>query len=140
MGPAQLAPEKISLGWDEIITALEKAQRRCAIALPQKIAVATQQADFSYTQEGPSSRKEANRLIQYVAERQAMIRYPEFRRRGWQIGSGPTEAECKTTTHRVKGRGRRWDGGNAEAMMALACLDDSRMWQTFWTTLTPARN
>ena len=88
----------------------------------------------------PAKRKEANRLIQYVAERQSMIRYPEFRRRGWQIGSGPTESECKTTTHRVKGRGRRWDRDNAEAMMALACLDDSRMWQTYWTTLNPARN
>ena len=69
-----------------------------------------------------------------------MIRYPEFHRRGWQIGSGPTESECKTTTHRVKGRGRRWDGDNAEAMMALACLDDSRMWQTYWATSTPASN
>lgn len=80
-------------------------------------------------------RKEANRLMNYVAERQPMIRYPEFRRRGWQIGSGPTESECKTTTHRVKGRGRRWDGDNAEAMMALACLDDSQMWQSYWSNL-----
>jgi hypothetical protein len=88
----------------------------------------------------PAKRKEANRLMQYVAERQPMIRYPEFRQRGWQIGSGPTESECKTTTHRVKGRGRRWDGDNAEAMMALACLNDSRMWQTYWTTPNPARN
>ena len=83
----------------------------------------------------PSKRKEANRLMNYVAERQPMIRYPEFRRRGWQIGSGPTESECKTTTDRVKGHGRRWDGDNAEAMIALACLDDSRMWQTYWSNL-----
>jgi hypothetical protein len=88
----------------------------------------------------PTKRAEANRLLNYVAERQPMIRYPEFRRHGWQIGSGPTESECKTTTHRVKGRGRRWDGDNAEAMMALACLQDSRMWGTYWTTLNPARN
>jgi hypothetical protein len=92
------------------------------------------------TLRAPAKRKEANRLIQYVAERQPMIRYPEFRQRGWQIGSGPTESECKTTTHRVRGRGRRWDGDNAEAMMALACLDDSRMWQTYWTTVNPAMN
>jgi hypothetical protein len=76
----------------------------------------------------------------YVAERKPMIRYPEFHRRGWQIGSGPTESECKTTTQRVKGHGRRCDGNNAEATMALACLDDSRMWQTYWTTRNPARN
>jgi hypothetical protein len=87
----------------------------------------------------PAQRKEGNRLTQYVAERRSMIRYPEFRRRGWQIGSGPTESECKTTTHRVKGHGRRWDSDNAEAMMALACLNDSRMWRTYWTTLNPAR-
>jgi hypothetical protein len=87
----------------------------------------------------PTKRKEANRLMHYVAERKPMIRYPEFRCRGWQIGSGPTESECKTTTQRVKGRGRRWDGVNAEAMMALACLDDSHMWQTYWTTLNPAK-
>jgi hypothetical protein len=88
----------------------------------------------------PSKRKEANRLLHYVAERKPMIHYPEFRRRGWQIGSGPTESECQTTTHRVKGRGRRWDGDNAEAMMALASLDDSRMWQTYWITSNPAKN
>jgi len=82
----------------------------------------------------------ANRLMQYVAERQGMIRYPQFREKGWQIGSGPTEAECKTTTHRVKGRGRRWDSRNAEAMMALAALHDSHLWNSRWTTLAPATN
>lgn len=69
-----------------------------------------------------------------------MIRYPEFRCRGGQIGSGPTESECNTTTQRGKGRGRRWDGGHAKALMALASLDNSRVWQTYWTTLNPERN
>lgn len=78
--------------------------------------------------------------MQYAAERYDMIRYPEFRRRHWQIGSGPTEAECKTTTQRVKGRGRRWDAANAEAMMALAALHDARLWNEHWTSLDPQRN
>ena len=82
----------------------------------------------------------ARRLLQYVAERQEMIRYPEFQRQHWQIGSGPTEAECKTTTQRVKGRGRRWDSRHAEAMMALAALQDSGLWNKHWTTLDPQRN
>jgi len=85
-------------------------------------------------------RSAANRLMQYAAQRQEMIRYPEFRRKHWQIGSGPTEAECKTTTQRIKGRGRRWDSANAEAMMALAALHDSGLWNQRWTNLEPQRN
>ncbi len=74
-------------------------------------------------------------LMQYAAERSDMIRYPQFRAKHWQIGSGPTEAERKTTTLRVKGRGRRWESENAEAMMALAAVHDSGMWKQRWTTL-----
>ena len=88
----------------------------------------------------PLKRAAANHLMQYAAERQEMICYPEFLKQHWQIGSGPTESECKTTTQRVKHRGRRWDSINAEAMMALAALDDSRLWHRRWTTLDPARN
>jgi hypothetical protein len=53
-------------------------------------------------------RKAADALLGYVAERRGMIRYPEFRAKGWQIGSGPTEATCKTMTARLKGSGMRW--------------------------------
>ena len=42
--------------------------------------------------------------------------------------------------HFGQGCGRRWDGENAEATKALACLDDSRICQTYWTTRYPARN
>jgi len=92
------------------------------------------------TLRSPPKRAVIDGLMQYAAERRDMIRYPAFRARHWQIGSGPTEAECKTTTHRVKGRGRRWDSANAEAMMALAALHDSGMWNRHWTTLDPQRN
>ena len=70
--------------------------------------------------------------MQYASERRAMICYPDYRAGHWQIGSGPTEWECKTTTHRVKERGRRWDSENAEAMMALAALHNSGMWTQHW--------
>jgi hypothetical protein len=87
-----------------------------------------------------TKRAALDHLLQYMAERRDMIRYPEFERRGWQIGSGPTEAECKTTTRRVKGRGRRWNANNAESLMALAALHDSRLWTQRWTTLNLSRN
>jgi len=38
------------------------------------------------------NRKAADWLLKYVATRQEMIRYPAFRAKGWQIGSGPTES------------------------------------------------
>jgi hypothetical protein len=85
-------------------------------------------------------RQALDELLQYMAARRDIIRYPEFQRQGWQIGSGPTEAECKTTTHRIKGRGRRWLAENAEGLMALSALHDSRLWHQRWTTLEPSRN
>ena len=81
-----------------------------------------------------------DRLLGYMSERREMIRYPEFLARGWQIGSGPIEAQCKTTTSRVKGSGKRWDGPNAEAVMALSCLENSRLWQNYWLSADPAAN
>jgi hypothetical protein len=77
-------------------------------------------------------RPAADRLVNYVGERRDMIRYPEFRARGWQIGSGPTEATCKTLTARLKGSGMRWDAANAEALMALEALTQSGQWDQYW--------
>lgn len=79
-------------------------------------------------------RRAADRLLKYVAERQTMIRYPEFRAAGWQIGSGPTEAQCKLTVGRLKGRSRRWDRPNAAAIAAIDCLERSGQWQKYWQT------
>jgi hypothetical protein len=53
-------------------------------------------------------RAAADTLLNYVSDRRAMIAYPEFQKKGWQIGSGPTEATCKTLTTRLKGSGMRW--------------------------------
>ena len=79
-------------------------------------------------------RKAADRLLKYVSKRQEMIRYPQFRSQGWQIGSGPTEAQCKLTVGRLKGRSRRWDRPNAAAIAALDCLERSDQWQKYWQT------
>jgi hypothetical protein len=84
-------------------------------------------------------RKAADRLINYVVERRDMINYPEFIARGWHIGSGPTEARCKTSTSRLKRSGQRWSGRNAEAIAALTNLRDSNQWQTYWQTPYPTR-
>jgi len=81
---------------------------------------------------GARKREAADGLLQYVSKREEMNRYPEFQARGWQIGGGPTEAMCKTTTARLKGSGMRWDADNAEAVMALDALDQSGEWKLYW--------
>jgi hypothetical protein len=77
-------------------------------------------------------RPAADRLVNYVSERREMIKYPEFQAKGWQIGSGPTEATCKTLTARLKGSGMRWDADNAEALMGLEALTQSGQWELYW--------
>lgn len=83
----------------------------------------------------PKKKQAADRLINYLSDRREMIDYPEFLKRGWQIGSGPTESRCKTSTSRLKGRGRRWNAKNAERIAALTTLQDSHQWQHYWPTL-----
>jgi hypothetical protein len=44
-----------------------------------------------------TQKAETGRLIYYVLERREMINDPEFRKRGWQIDSGPTESRYKSS-------------------------------------------
>jgi hypothetical protein len=81
---------------------------------------------------GASQRKAGELLLNYVTDRREMIQYPKFQGLGRQIGSGPTESMCKATTQRIKGRGMRWDGDNAEKIMALEALEQSGAWQAYW--------
>jgi hypothetical protein len=71
-------------------------------------------------------------LQNYVAPRVEMLNYPRFKAKGYDIGSGPTEAHCKTMTARLKGPGMRWDKPNAEGMMALASIRSSGLWNHYW--------
>ncbi len=85
----------------------------------------------------PAKREAFRKLEQYVANHAEMLDYPTYRARGFDIGSGPTESLCRTLTTRLKGGGKRWDTPNAEALMALAALKHSRLWDTYWAV--PAR-
>jgi hypothetical protein len=77
-------------------------------------------------------RKTADGLLNYVCSRQEMIIYDKCEARGWDVGSGPIESMCGVTTDRIKGRGRRWDLNNAEALMALEGLYQSNLWDRYW--------
>ena len=84
---------------------------------------------------GASQKKAGELLLNYVTDRREMILYPKFCELGRAIGSGPTESMCKATTQRIKGRGRRWDGDNAESVMSLEALEQSCAWGAYWKSL-----
>lgn len=85
-------------------------------------------------------RREADRLVHYVTDRREMIRYPEFLAKGWQIGSGPTESQCRLLPDRIKGPGMRWDADNAEAVMALEAMEQSGQWSDYWRITLASQN
>ena len=91
------------------------------------------------TLKGKVKKAAADRLLNYISDRREMINYPEFQTKNWQIGSGPTESRCKTSTQRLKGRGRRWNKSNAQALAALTTLKDSQQWNLYWPTPTPTK-
>ena len=84
------------------------------------------------TLRGASHLQAAEQVLNYVTDRREMILYPKFQEMGRQIGSGPTESMCKATTQRIKGRGMRWDGDNAESIMSLEALEQSGAWDAYW--------
>jgi hypothetical protein len=79
-----------------------------------------------------TKRTALSKLEQYVAKRVEMMDYPRFIAAGYDIGSGPTEAKCKTIPSRLKGSGMRWNLPNAEAMAALACVEQSNLLDDYW--------
>jgi hypothetical protein len=86
-----------------------------------------------YVRRHTEERREALESLRgYVEPRTSKTDYPHFRAQGYDCGSGPTESQCGTLTHRVKGAGMRWDADNAESMMVLAALDHSQQWKNYW--------
>jgi hypothetical protein len=73
-------------------------------------------------------------LIGYFENNRHRTDYPTYRRHGWDIGSGPTEAGCKIIGERLKGSGMRWVEHGAATVGVLRALYVSRgkLWDAFW--------
>ncbi len=52
--------------------------------------------------------EELRKLIGYFTNNRHRTDYPTYRRKGWDIGSGPTEAGCRIIGERLKGRACGW--------------------------------
>jgi hypothetical protein len=77
---------------------------------------------------------ELRKLINYFADNEHRTDYPEYRRHGWDIGSGPTEAACKVVGARLKQSGMRWvaEGAAQVAPLRALYLSGPEVWDAFW--------
>ena len=79
--------------------------------------------------------EELRKLIGYFENNRHRTDYPGYRAKGWDIGSGPTEAGCKIIGERLKGSGMRWVEEGAATVGALRALyvSGGKVWDGFWS-------
>ncbi len=76
-------------------------------------------------------RGDFQRAYRYLRDRMKYMRYAEYRALGLPLGSGITEAACKTVyTQRLKLSGMRWKQEGAQTILNLRVLQLSGVWDT----------
>jgi hypothetical protein len=91
----------------------------------------------------PRSKRLANfrRAYKYLQVRRQYLRYAEYRRVGLPIGSGVTEAACKTVyTQRLKLSGMRWKKAGAHTILTLRVLLLSGVWEEVYERMLAAES
>jgi hypothetical protein len=79
---------------------------------------------------------EYRKAYQYIRCRTKHMQYHEYKRLNLPIGSGITEAACKTVvTQRLKLSGMRWTPGGAQAILNLRVVLLSGIWQALYRKL-----
>jgi len=74
----------------------------------------------------------------YIRTRTKHMQYEEFRQQGLPIGSGITEAACKTVfTQRLKLSGMRWKTTGAQVILNLRVCLLSDIWQQTYQAVVP---
>lgn len=104
-----LGVELESLLWDgkvdEMLHRVKQQASPVEPVLPEHTAGASQQS--------------LRRELGYFEKHREHMHYDIYRRKGWPIGSGNTEAGVKTFNKRVKGTEQRWRLPGVEAILAL---------------------
>lgn len=78
-------------------------------------------------------------LLGFVAGNVHRMDYPTYRDRGWDIGSGPTEAGCKIVGSRLRGAGMKWWKPQSAQVAGLRALllSNEGLWEGFWNNPRP---
>jgi hypothetical protein len=79
---------------------------------------------------GKNKRAAFRKAYRYLSRRMKYLKYDAYRRQGVPLGSGVTEAGCKTVfTQRLKLSGMRWQKAGAQAILNLRVLQLSDVWE-----------
>jgi hypothetical protein len=83
---------------------------------------------------GAEAAEEHRKLLGYFSNNEHRTDYPRYKKQGWDIGSGPTEAACKIVGARLKGCGMRWAEHGAAEVAPLRALYHSgtQAWDAFF--------
>jgi hypothetical protein len=80
------------------------------------------------------------KAYRYLRRHRRLMDYPGHRRRGLPIGSGVTEAACKTVfTQRFKRSGMRWHGESGQVILDLRTIHLSGIWDQAFAADLAAR-
>jgi hypothetical protein len=91
-------------------------------------------------EDGPQHpRRVLHQNVGYFTKHQQHMNYPEYRGRGWPIGSGTVESGMKQLNKRMKGTDQFWNIGGAESILALRgqWLSQDDRWEHYWLCTDP---
>ena len=81
-------------------------------------------------------RKKIARELKYFRRNRHRMRYAVLKKQGLPIGSGVTEAACKTlATQRLKRSGMRWGEQGGQAILSFRALVQSNRFERAWSLL-----
>jgi len=86
-------------------------------------------------EDGPQHpRRLLHQNVGYFTKHAEHMKYPEYRRRGWPIGSGTVESGMKQINKRMKGTDQFWNTAGAESILALRgqWLSQDGRWEHYW--------
>ena len=85
---------------------------------------------------GKLSQRKINSLrivIRYFENHRKWMKYDQYLRLGYPIGTGVVESSCgHTVKKRMEGTGRRWSIEGAEATLLLRSIYTSNDWEAYW--------
>lgn len=111
--------------------------RRCLRDQDDGVEIVVKKLLYYRNQATGKRRKKLSTQLEYFRSRTEQMRYVEFQRLGLPIGTGITEAACKTlVTQRMKRSGMRWEIRGGQGVLTLRSLLRSDRWDVGWQLLS----